>query len=233
MTSRKRYLVAYDVADDKRRNQVFRTLSGYGDRAQYSVFFCEVNPRELAELRGKLHRTIHDSEDQGMILKLGAATQPLETDRVCVTGVGLYLCSFFWSQYCCIYTTTGGDLMDTVRTLEEKRERVLEQMRAIRSMRPGSVTEQYLKVTHKGKRKPVMRGPYWVYTRKEAGKTVGQRLSREDAEQVTKDIEAHRKFVALCKEFETLTMRLGDVEVDAVLSPEKKRPRSRSSRTKR
>ena len=108
--------------------------------------------------------------------------------------------------------------MDTARTLEEKRERVLEQMRAIRSMRPGSVTEQYLKVTHKGKRKPVMRGPYWVYTRKEAGKTVGQRLSREDAEQVTKDIEAHRKFVALCKEFETLTMRLGDVEVDAVLS---------------
>ena len=88
--------------------------------------------------------------------------------------------------------------MDTARTLEEKRERVLEQMRAIRSMRPGSVTEQYLKVTHKGKRKPVMRGPYWVYTRKEAGKTVGQRLSREDAEQVKKDIEAHRKFVALC-----------------------------------
>ena len=95
--------------------------------------------------------------------------------------------------------------MDTARTLEEKRERVLEQMRAIRSMRPESVTEQYLKVTHKGKRKPVMRGPYWVYTRKEAGKTVGQRLRREDAEQVTKDIEAHRKFVALCKEFETLT----------------------------
>ena len=112
--------------------------------------------------------------------------------------------------------------MDTARTLEEKRERVLEQMRAIRSMRPGSVTEQYLKVTHKGKRKPVMRGPYWVYTRKEAGKTVGQRLSREDAEQVKKDIEAHRKFVALCKEFETLTMRLGDVEVDAVLPRRKK-----------
>ena len=159
--------------------------------------------------------------------------QGIGSGRVCVTGVGLYLCSFFWSQYCCVFTTTGGDLMDTARTLEEKRERVLEQMRAIRSMRPGSVTEQYLKVTHKGKRKPVMRGPYWVYTRKEAGKTVGQRLSREDAEQVTKDIEAHRKFVALCKEFETLTMRLGDVEVDAVLAPEKKRPRSRSSRTKR
>jgi len=104
--------------------------------------------------------------------------------------------------------------MDTTRSLDEKRERVLEQMRAIRSMRRGSVTEQYLKVRHKGKRKPVVRGPYWVYTRKEGGKTVGQRLSREEAEQVKKDVEAHKQFVALCKEFETLTMRLGDVEVE-------------------
>ncbi len=123
--------------------------------------------------------------------------------------------------------------MDTARTLEEKRERVLEQMRAIRSMRRGSVTEQYLKVPHKGKRKPVVRGPYWVYTWKEGGKTVGQRLSREEAAQIKKDVEAHKKFVALCKEFETLTMRLGDVEVEGALTPKKKRPRSRSSRTKR
>jgi hypothetical protein len=123
--------------------------------------------------------------------------------------------------------------MDTARTLEEKRERVLEQMRALRSMRRGSVSEQYLKVRHKGKRKPVVRGPYWVYTWKEGGKTVGQRLSREEAARIKKDVEAHKKFVALCKEFETLTMRLGDVEVEGALTPEKKRPRSRSSRTKR
>ncbi len=123
--------------------------------------------------------------------------------------------------------------METARSLDEKRERVLEQMRALRSMRRGSVTEQYLKVPRKGKRKPVVRGPYWVHTWKEGGKTVGQRLSREEAAQVKKDVEAHKKFVALCKEFETLTMRLGDVEVEGALTPEKKRPRSRSSRTKR
>ncbi len=123
--------------------------------------------------------------------------------------------------------------MDTARTLEEKRERVLEQMRALRSMRRGSVSEQYLKVRHKGKRKPVVRGPYWVYTWKEGGKTVGQRLSREEAARIKKDVEAHKKFVALCKEFETLTMRLGELEVEGVLTPEKKQPSSRSSRTKR
>jgi hypothetical protein len=121
--------------------------------------------------------------------------------------------------------------MDTVHDLEKKREQVLEQMRAIRSMRRGSVTEQFLKVPHKGKQKPVLRGPYWVYTWKEGGKTVGQRLSREEAAQVKKDVEAHKTFLALCKEFETLTMRLGERE--GVLTPEKKRPNSPSSRTKR
>ncbi len=121
--------------------------------------------------------------------------------------------------------------MDTTRDLEQKRERVLEQMRAIRSMRRGSVTEQYLKVPHKGKQKPVVRGPYWVHTWKDGGKTVGQRLSREEAAQTKKGIEAHKKFVALCKEFEALTMSLGELE--GVLTAEKKRPRSRSSRIKR
>ena len=70
-----------------------------------------------------------------------------------------------------VYIQQYKVVMDTVRSLDEKRERVLEQMRALRSMRRGSVTEQYLKVRHKGKRKPVVRGPYWTHTWKEGGKT--------------------------------------------------------------
>lgn len=124
--------------------------------------------------------------------------------------------------------------MDTTQALEEKRESILEQMRAIRSMRRGSVTEQFLKVAHKGKRMPVLRGPYWVYTWKEGGKTVGQRLSREAAAQIKKDVEAHRKFVALCKEFEAVTQRLGELERQrADVEPEKKRSKSHSNRTRR
>lgn len=48
--TRKRFLVAYDIADDKRRNQVFKTLYGYGDHAQYSVFFCELSQQELVRV---------------------------------------------------------------------------------------------------------------------------------------------------------------------------------------
>ena len=82
--SRRRYLVCYDVADDRRRTRIFETLRDQGDHAQYSVFFCELNDRELASLRSELQAWIHEREDQVMILDLGAAENPLETDLTCL-----------------------------------------------------------------------------------------------------------------------------------------------------
>jgi len=82
--SRRRFLVAYDVADDRRRTQIFKTLYAYGDHAQYSVFFCELDAQELAELRGKLRRAMHDTEDQIMLLDLGPSTNPLDTGLECL-----------------------------------------------------------------------------------------------------------------------------------------------------
>ena len=82
--SRKRFLVSYDVANDKRRNRVFKTLYAYGDHAQYSVFFCELNRRELVELRSKLRRAIHSKEDQILILDLGEASNPLDAGLECL-----------------------------------------------------------------------------------------------------------------------------------------------------
>lgn len=76
--SRRHYLVSYDVADDKRRNRVFKALQGFGDHAQYSVFFCELNARELVQLRTKLRSAIHHKEDQVLIVDLGTATRPLD-----------------------------------------------------------------------------------------------------------------------------------------------------------
>lgn len=76
---RRRYLIAYDIADDRRRDGVFGELQGQGDRVQYSVFFCELTPRELVRLRTELRRLIHELEDQVMILDLGRAYRPLES----------------------------------------------------------------------------------------------------------------------------------------------------------
>ena len=125
--------------------------------------------------------------------------------------------------------------MNPIQQLEERREGILEQIRSIRSMRRGTINEQFLQVRHKGKDKPVSRGPYYVLSRRQEGKTVSQRLtSRDELKQAQKDVDAYRRFVSLCKQFEELTERLGQIERESdELKEEKKRPNSRSSRTKR
>ena len=75
---RRRYLITYDIADDKRRMNVFKALRDRGDHVQYSVFICELNDREYALLRGELKGYIHHKEDQVLILDLGLADNTLE-----------------------------------------------------------------------------------------------------------------------------------------------------------
>ena len=76
--SRRHYLITYDISSDKRRTKLFNMLQGEGDHAQYSVFFCELNAMELASLRARITQTIHDREDQVLILDLGSAQRPLD-----------------------------------------------------------------------------------------------------------------------------------------------------------
>lgn len=75
---RRRFCVTYDISDDKRRDAVYKMMYGYGDHAQYSVFFCELSAEELATLRAKLRKEINHAEDQVMLIDLGQATNPLE-----------------------------------------------------------------------------------------------------------------------------------------------------------
>ncbi len=60
-----RYLVAYDIADDGRREDIATLLSGYGPRVQLSVFECETRSRiEAVGLRAKLRALVDPAEDQ-------------------------------------------------------------------------------------------------------------------------------------------------------------------------
>ena len=124
--------------------------------------------------------------------------------------------------------------MEAWEKVERRREEILQEMRAIRAMRKGSVMEQYLPVKQRGKTEPVLRGPYWLYTRKEKGRTVGRRLSREEAERVRAEVEAGHRFQALCREYEELTERLGEAERELEKTGREKKPRrSRSRKTRR
>ncbi len=81
---RKRYLITYDVADDKRRNAVFKLLMGNGDHVQYSVFLCDLNAAELARVKGELSEVMNHRRDQAIVLDLGPADNDLGEKLQCV-----------------------------------------------------------------------------------------------------------------------------------------------------
>jgi CRISPR-associated protein Cas2 len=67
------YIVCYDISDPKRLRRVHRTMRGFGDPLQYSVFRCVLSPAERILLLEALSGIIHHREDQVMLLHLGPA----------------------------------------------------------------------------------------------------------------------------------------------------------------
>ena len=69
--SRNRYLVAYDIRDEARLRSVYGTVSGFGDRLQYSVYICDMTAQELIRLKWELRDVINAAEDSIAIVNLG------------------------------------------------------------------------------------------------------------------------------------------------------------------
>jgi len=98
-----------------------------------------------------------------------------------------------------------------IEDLLRVREDIIEKIKEIRTMRRGTINEQYLKVPRKEK-EPSIRGPYYVLSRNEGGKTVGFRLkTQEELDLATKDVESYKEFNRLSKEFITVTESITDM----------------------
>lgn len=67
------YLVAYDIADDRRLRRTYKKMQGFGDSLQYSVFRCELTDVERQRLKGELWDILDLSQDRVMIVDLGPA----------------------------------------------------------------------------------------------------------------------------------------------------------------
>lgn len=82
---RNSYLVCYDICDDRRLAKVLKTMRGFGDHLQYSVFECQLSRGDLARCRYRLSEIIDHREDQVIFVDLG----PVEGrgDRV-ITALG-------------------------------------------------------------------------------------------------------------------------------------------------
>jgi len=68
---RSTYLVCYEIAEDKRRDKVFKVCKNYGEHLQFSVFECDLNAAELVGLQRELSDVISHTADQVLFVSLG------------------------------------------------------------------------------------------------------------------------------------------------------------------
>jgi CRISPR-associated protein Cas2 len=71
--ARRRYLVAYDIRDERRLRSIAGCMEGYGTRIQYSVFVCDLSDREKVIMRGDIEILMKASEDSVIVIDLGLA----------------------------------------------------------------------------------------------------------------------------------------------------------------
>ena len=62
-----RYIIAYDIENDRTRNKIAKILEGYGIRVQKSVFECKLTKRELSTLEKKFNELINTKTDSVLI----------------------------------------------------------------------------------------------------------------------------------------------------------------------
>lgn len=56
-------VVSYDIASDKRRRRVFKTMKNYGLRAQYSVFECLLSAAQIKEMKARVRPLLNPQQD--------------------------------------------------------------------------------------------------------------------------------------------------------------------------
>jgi CRISPR-associated protein Cas2 len=83
--ARRRFLVAYDIRDERRLRLVHKTMKGFGWAMQYSVFVCDLDVMELLDLKTALGNVIDHRVDSLAFVDLGA---PAERGRTCFEFMG-------------------------------------------------------------------------------------------------------------------------------------------------
>ena len=79
------FVVSYDIMDPKRWHKVHRTMKGFGEPLQYSVFACRLTDQGLVRMLLALEELIDSGVDRVMIVNIGPADGKA-TDRVKFLG---------------------------------------------------------------------------------------------------------------------------------------------------
>src|SRR4051812_41935356 len=64
------YVVAYDIADDKRRTKVHTILKGFGEWTEYSLFECFLTKKEVLLMQAKVYQYLNPDTDRVRIYSI-------------------------------------------------------------------------------------------------------------------------------------------------------------------
>ena len=84
MSDERTYIVTYDISDTRRWRRVFKTMHGFGEWLQLSVFQCRLSGRRHAELEAKLRELIKAGEDHVLVIDIG----PADKTDIAVMSIG-------------------------------------------------------------------------------------------------------------------------------------------------
>ena len=84
MSDERTYIVTYDIADNRRWRRVFKTMNGFGEWLQLSVFQCRLSRKRRAELEMRLRELIKSGEDHILVIDIG----PADKTDVAVMSIG-------------------------------------------------------------------------------------------------------------------------------------------------
>jgi CRISPR-associated protein Cas2 len=65
-----KYVVCYDIPETKRRTKLRKNLLRFGNPKQFSVFECDLSPRELVRMKKTIKAIISLDEDNVRIYPL-------------------------------------------------------------------------------------------------------------------------------------------------------------------
>ncbi len=84
MTMEHLYVVTYDVSSNRRWRKVFKTMKGFGEWMQLSVFQCRLDKANHVRMSDALSEIIDHDEDHVLIIDIG----PAESIKPKVTSIG-------------------------------------------------------------------------------------------------------------------------------------------------
>jgi CRISPR-associated protein Cas2 len=82
---RRLYLVTYDVCEPRRLRKIFKTMQGFGEHLQLSVFQCDLTAIDRIEMQATLEGIINRDEDKVLIIDLGP-TDPFPVKNIQALG---------------------------------------------------------------------------------------------------------------------------------------------------